>query len=111
MTVANLWALLETHGCVRTLDGPAALAWLDGKTLALDLSIDLVAGLSVQAASGQSGHGGLACKLLFERVVWLLRYGAHVIGCGDGRPPAEKAATLRALPQPIPRQRPHNLHR
>ncbi len=98
MTVASLWEALREAGCVTRLDGPAAFAWLDGKVLALDFSIDLVAQMSVHAGGGAQeaiNSPAMARKLVFERTVWLLRLGAHVIGCGDGAPPAAKAATLR----------------
>ncbi|KAL1512227.1 hypothetical protein AB1Y20_005489 [Prymnesium parvum] len=94
MTVVGLWHVLKRYGCLTTLHGPDALQFLEGKRLALDFSFDLVNQLTLQGGSSEINTHDMARKLVFERVVWLLRHGAQVIGCGDGIPPAEKAHTL-----------------
>lgn len=94
MTVVSLWDVLREHGCVQSLTSSEALRFLQGKRLALDFSLDLLAQLQLSASPDLNTHA-MARKLVFERVVWLLRLGAQVVGCGDGSPPDSKARTLK----------------
>ena len=74
---------------------PTILERVEGKVLAVDLSLWIFHAVSQPELADLFPPEGQVAKVVFERALNWLRHGCVPIGVLDGVPPPEKLATMR----------------
>ena len=109
MPVHGLWDVLRSGGLLQEAkNGEDLRRLLEGKTVAVDLSIWAVEGqersLQIEARGGRIWPNYYLLMSLF-RTVRFLRYGCFPVGVVEGACPASKEEVQRAGRQPRQTQR------